>query len=903
MARSSRTPGVPTTPVARSQAPRTKAAKAELARLAEADNPDTPWRDWGPYLSERAWGTVREDYSADGEAWSFFPHDHARSRVYRWNEEGMAGFCDETQNWCLGLSLWNGVDPILKERMFGLAGPQGNHGEDVKEYWWYLDGTPTHSWNTWRYHYPQQEFPYDDLVTENARRDKLQPEYELIDTGIFDESRYWVVTVDYAKAAPRDLTMRITVENAGPQEATLDVLPTLWFRNTWLWGYDEHPKPTMQLDGDRIVASHSRSGPLVMVGDGDPRALFCENETNTERLFGQPNSTPYPKDGINDHVIHGTHTVNPLREGTKAALHYRVTVPAGGSRQIRVRLVGVPHPALDADPLGPSVAPIDLGRGFDAVMKARKAEADAFYRLVIPAAVPAQEALVARQAFAGLLWAKQFYHYDVKRWLAGDPGQPPPPPGRGQIRNGDWRHLNNHEVILMPDPWEYPWFAAWDLAFHCVTIAHIDPEFAKRQLILLLREWYMHPNGQIPAYEWNFSDVNPPVHAWAALQVFDLSGGTDFTFLAKIFHKLLMNFTWWVDNKDHGGNNLFQGGFMGLDNIAPLDRSTLPPAEGYLEQADSTAWMAAYAQSMLVIALRLAIHDRAYEDVATKFFEHFLAIAGAANTAGLWDEEDSYFYDILHLADGTDVPIKVKSLVGLVPVSAAVSYDHFDVTKLPDFRARAEWFLRNNPEYLPLFHVRDIAGERHRLLAMVPPQRLIRLLDKVFEEKGLLSAYGIRAISAWHREHPFSVQVGGATASVDYEPAESTTNLFGGNSNWRGPIWMPLNVLLIEALRNYDRLAPGEVTVEYPSGSGERRTLSAAADDIARRLVSIFLPGPDGRRPVHGWYDTLATDPRWKDNIPFHEYFHGDTGMGLGAEHQTGWTALVAHLILTTPRL
>jgi len=879
---------------------RSAVAKAERARISDADSTTAPWRDWGPYLSERAWGTVREDYSSDGDAWSFFPHDHARSRVYRWNEDGMAGFCDETQNWCLALALWNGVDPILKERMFGLAGPQGNHGEDVKEYWWYLDGTPTHSWNTWRYHYPQREFPYGDLVAENARRGKLDPEYELVDTGIFDESRYWVVTVDYAKEGPRDLTMRITVENAGPDEATLHVLPTLWFRNTWSWVYHNHPEPTLRLDGNRIVGSHSKSGPLVLVGDGSPEPLFCENETNNALLLGGRNKAPYPKDGISDHILHGARTVNPLREGTKAALHYSVTVPAGESTVIKVRLVGVPHPAIDADPMAPSVAPIDLGRGFDAVQKARRAEADAFYASVIPAYCSTDEAAVARQAFAGLLWGKQFFHYDVKRWLAGDPGQPPPP-GRGKIRNGSWPHLNNHEVILMPDPWEYPWFAAWDLAFHCVTLAHIDPAFAKSQLVLLLREWYMHPNGQIPAYEWNFSDVNPPVHAWAALRVFLLDGGTDFTFLARIFHKLLMNFTWWVDNKDHGGNNLFQGGFMGLDNIAPLDRSTLPPSEGYLEQADSTAWMAAYAQDLLEMALRLAMHDRSYEDVATKFFEHFLAIAGAANSAGLWEEQDSYFYDILHLADGTDLPIKVKSLVGLVPVSAALAYDDLDLDRLPDFLKRANWFMANHPEYLELFHMRDIGGQRHRLLALVPPDRLVRLLDNVFEQDGLLSPYGIRAISAWHREHPFSVQVGGVTASVDYEPAESTTNLFGGNSNWRGPIWMPLNVLLIEALRDYDQLAPGEVTVEYPAGSGSRRTLSAAADDIARRLLSIFLPGPNGRRPVHGWYHLLATDPRWKDNIPFHEYFHGDTGMGLGAEHQTGWTALVAHLILTTP--
>ncbi len=875
---------------------------SEAARLAEADAGVEPWRDWGPYLSERAWGTVREDYSADGNAWDFFPHDHARSRVYRWNEDGMAGFCDENQNWCLALALWNGVDPILKERMFGLTGPQGNHGEDVKEYWWYLDGTPTHSWNTWRYHYPQREFPYEELIAENARRGKLDPEYELLDTGVFDDDRYWVVTVDYAKAAPRDLLMNISVTNAGPETATLHVLPTLWFRNTWSWEYADHPEPSMRLTAGRIVADHSRSGPLVLVGDGSPEPLFCENENNAERLFGVPNSTPYPKDGINDHVVSGAATVDPEHHGTKAALHYPVTVAPGETTRIRVRLVGVPHPALDADPGAVSAAPIDLAEGFDSVLAARRAEADAFFAAVIPRDPAGEEYRVARQAFAGLLWGKQFYHYDVSRWLSGDPGQPPPPPGRGEIRNGHWRHLDNHDVILMPDPWEYPWFAAWDLAFHCVTLAHIDPHFAKDQLILLLREWYLHPDGQLPAYEWNFSDVNPPVHAWAAIRVFEIDGRTDFEFLARVFHKLLINFTWWVNSKDRGGQNLFDGGFLGLDNIAPLDRSTLPASVGYLEQADATAWMAMYALDLLDMALRLARHNRAYEDVATKFLEHFLAIAGAANAGIMWDDDDAYYYDVLHRADGVDEPIRVKSLVGLIPLRAALTYDvAVDASALPDFAARASWFLANHPEYLRLFHRLDISGVRHRLLALIPPDRLARLLGNVFDESGLLSPYGIRSVSAWHREHPFSVRVGDAVATVDYEPAESTSGMFGGNSNWRGPIWLPLNVLLVEALRDYDRFDPGELMVEYPTGSGRSLSLSATADDLARRLVSIFLPRPDGRRPVDGWYDRPSTDPRWRDHITFYEYFHGDTGMGLGASHQTGWTALVAHLILTTP--
>ncbi len=902
----------------------------EASRLADAgtdaDAGTAAWREWGPYLAERAWGTVREDYSADGDAWSFFPHDHARSRVYRWNEDGMAGFCDLAQTWCLSLALWNGVDPILKERMFGLTGPQGNHGEDVKEYWWYLDGTPTHSFQHWRYHYPQREFPYEELIERNARRDRSEPEYELVDTGIFADNRYWVVDVEYAKAGPRDLLMQITVLNAGPDEASIDVLPTLWFRNTWSWGYPDHPKPTLRANGARIVGSHSRSGPLLLAGDGEPAVLFCDNETNTERLFGEPNRSPFPKDGINDHLMRGAETVNPAQQGTKAALHYRLTVPAGGSAVCKVRLVGAGHPSVTTDPTDPADpagitditeipgAAIDFDAEYQQILSSRKAEANTFYAGVIPADRGPEEKAVARQAFAGLLWSKQFYHYDIRRWLAGDPGQPAPPPGRGSVRNGSWPHLNNHDVLLMPDPWEYPWFAAWDLAFHCVTLAHLDPEFAKSQLILLLREWYLHPNGQIPAYEWDFSDVNPPVHAWAALRVFAMDGSTDFTFLARIFHKLLMNFTWWVDNKDHGGDNLFEGGFMGLDNIAPLDRSTLPASVGLLEQADATGWMAMYAQSLLDMALILADHDRAYEDVATKFFEHFLVIAGAANTTGMWDEQDGFFYDVLHRPDGSRLPIRVTSLVGVVPISAALAYEDFDLAPLTDFRARAAWFLANHPEYQSLFHERETDGVTHRLLALVPPERLRRMLGSVFHPDGLLSDYGIRSLAAWHRERPFSIGVGGAAngsgqdngflgpvASVDYEPAESTTSLFGGNSNWRGPIWLPLNVMLIDALHNYDRLAPGEFSVEYPTGSGERHTLPEAAADISRRLVSIFLPGPDGRRPVHGWYDLLATDPRWRDNLSFHEYFNGDTGMGLGAAHQTGWTALVAHLIITTP--
>ncbi len=869
---------------------------AEHERITQADNGAEGWRDWGPYVAERAWGTVREDYSADGDAWTFFPHDHARSRAFRWNEDGMAAFSDASQTWCLGLSLWNGQDPILKERMFGLAGPQGNHGEDVKEYWWYLDGMPTHSWNTWRYHYPQAAYPYDDLIATNAARGKLDPEYELVDTGIFDDGRYWVVTVDYAKEGPHDLLMRITIENAGPDAATLHVLPTLWYRNTWSWGYDVE-KPSLRSDGERIVGIDA-TGSLALSGEGNPTALFCENETNTERLFAAADSPAYPKDGINDHIVDGEATVNPAQVGTKAALHYEVTLGAGESRVIRVRLTGAPdaagHPtAIDAQ---------DVGAGFDSVCALRKREADAFYAGLAHAPADPDEARVLRQAFAGLLWSKQYFHFNVNKWLDGDPASPPPPAGRARVRNGQWRHLDADDVILMPDPWEYPWFAAWDLAFHCVTMAHIDPAFAKAQLVLMLREWYMHPNGQLPAYEWNFSDVNPPTHAWAAIQVFLIDGATDTDFLARVLHKLLMNYTWWTNNKDKDEDNLFEGGFMGLDNIAPLDRSTLPPEVGTLEQADSTGWMASYAIDLLEIALRLAREDDVYEDVAVKFAEQFLRIAGSANNSGMWDDKDAYFYDILHLADGRDVSMKVRSLVGLVPVVASLAYDDPGVSTIPEFRRILSQYLEKHPELGPAFHRRDIHGKQVYLLALVSPERLTRILKQVFNPEGLLSDHGIRGVSAYHREHPFTVTVAGAEASVNYEPAESTSGLFGGNSNWRGPVWFPLNALFIASLRHYESHGETGVRIEDPLGSGTSLTLGEAADDLSRRLITLFLPGPDGVRPSDARYPLLSTDPRWKDNVFFYEYFDGDTGQGLGASHQTGWTAMVAHLILTRNR-
>jgi hypothetical protein len=882
---------------------------AERRRLAEADGGSVGWRDWGPYLAERAWGTVREDYSADGDAWRFFPHDHARSRVYRWNEDGMAGFSDAEQTWCLALALWNGRDPILKERMFGLSGPEGNHGEDAKEYWWYLDGTPTHSFQRWRHHYPQAEFPYDDLVEQNAARSKDEPEYELADTGVFDDGRYWVVTVDYAKAGPHDLVMEVTVENAGADEATLHVLPTLWFRDTWGWdAAPEAPaaseKPLLRASGAGRIVGHRPGRPDLVLRIDDDRAdaLFCENATNTERVFGQPTATPYPKDGIGDHVIAGAPTVNPAGEGTKASFHSTMTVPGGGSRTIRLRLSEVTG-EVTADLVGDG-AGVGSAVGADAasVLERRRTETDEFYDSVLPPGADDQERRIARQAFAGLTWSKQFYHLDVRRWLAGDPASPPPPAGRGRIRNGDWRHLSGHDVLLMPDPWEYPWFAAWDLAFHCVTYAHIDPGFAKAQLVLLLREWYMHPNGQLPAYEWDFGDVNPPIHAWAALRVFEIDGRRDHRFLGRVFHKLLMNFTWWTNNKDHGDNNLFEGGFMGLDNIAPLDRSTLPPEIGILEQADATAWMATYALQLLDMALLLTAHDPAYEDVATKFFEHFLAIAASANEAGLWDEDDAFYYDLLHLADGRDVPLKVRSLVGLVPVTAALVFERARMGELDEFVQRGAAYLERNPGYQPFVHIRSHADGVKSLLALVSPERLERILAAVVDEGSMLSPFGIRSISAEHREHPFSVEVGGTTAVVDYEPGESTSGLFGGNSNWRGPVWFPLNVLIIESLRSYDSSLGEPHSVEYPAGSGRQCTFGEIADDLSRRLVSLFESAGGAPRPSDARYPLLSTDARWRGNIAFYEYFHGDTGQGLGASHQTGWTALVAHLIVTRRR-
>ncbi|MGE5764914.1 MAG: MGH1-like glycoside hydrolase domain-containing protein [Mycobacterium leprae] len=860
-------------------------AGAERARLAAVDAGREAWRRWGPYVSERAWGTVREDYSESGEAWSYFPHDHARSRAYRWSEDGLAGVCDERQTWCLALSLWNGVDPILKERIFGLTGPEGNHGEDAKDYWWYVAATPTSSWLRWRYHYPQRAFPYAELIAQNARRGKDEPEYELVDTGAFADDRYWIVKADYAKAAPDDLCLRIRVTNRGPDAATLHLLPTLWFRNTWAWGRDPR-LPSIRALANRLVATDVNGGTLTLVGDGAPTALTCDNETNTQRLFGVPGRSAYPKDGINDHVVSGAATVNPAGTGTKGALWYRLTVPPGATHEVRLRLTTGEAP--DAD----------LGKGFAAVMAARETEAEEFYDSVIPAAASPDERRVARQSFAGMLWGKQFFSYDVDTWLDGDPGQPQPPSQRRTGRNAGWRHLNNFDVISMPDKWEYPWYAAWDLAFHCVALALVDPSFAKEQLLLLCREWYMHPNGQLPAYEWSFGDVNPPVHAWAALRVFEIDGGRDYDFLERILHKLLLNFTWWVNRKDSVGNNVFEGGFLGLDNIGPIDRSAALPVAGRLEQSDGTAWMAMYCLDLLEMALVLAEHDESYEDLATKFFEHFAYIGCAMREQGLWDESDRFFYDVLHLADGRRIPLRVRSMVGLLPLCATTTLGRETLARLPDFARRMRWFLRNKPQYADVVgavRVRD--GAEGRLLSIVGEDRLVPVLERMLDADEFLSPHGLRALSRAHRDEPFVLDCDGASFAVDYEPGESTSGLFGGNSNWRGPIWFPANYLLVEAIRRFARYFGDDLLVEHPTCSGQQRTLSEVADDLSRRLVGIFLES-DGSRPVFGNTALFQDDQDWHDLLPFHEYFHGETGAGLGAAHQTGWTGLVANLVL-----
>ena len=889
---------------------------AGFGRLEDGLRQAGDWYLWGPYVSERQWGTVREDYSADGEAWDYLPHDHARSRAYRWGEDGLAGFCDIEQRLCLGLALWNGRDPILKERAFGLTGAQGNHGEDVKEYWWYLDALPSHAWNRWRYHYPQAAFPYEDLISQNAARGRLQPEYELIDTGVFDVSRYWIVEVHYAKSDPGDLLMAISVTNAGPEPATLHVLPTAWFRNTWSWDGDA-PRPVLMAAGPASVAiEHPFLGPLELIagrgqGDAVPVSLFCENETNTRRLFGTEPVTPYPKDGINDHVVSGAATVNPAGQGTKCAFWYQVTVAPGATAELRLRLRPSGGPASEAPAAGAATggtatggtdAGDALGPGFDGVMAARRAEADEFYAGLTPDGATADEAMVMRQAFAGMLWCKQMYYYDVARWLDGDPAQPPPPAGRAAGRNSRWRHFDAFDIMSMPDKWEYPWFAAWDLAFHCVALAHVDPAFAKYQMILLCREWFQHPGGALPAYDWDFGDVNPPVQAWAALEVFAVDGGRDIDFLSRVFDKLLVNFTWWVNREDAEGNNLFEGGFLGLDNIGPIDRSHLPVG-GVLEQSDATGWMGFFSMAMASIAVVLhRSGQRPALDLVLKFLEHFAAIRDALDGQGLWDDADSLYYDRLVTPAGDAVPVRVRSIACMIPALAVGVIDETMLRRSLVLGKQFAGLLQNREAGDPAGLaarglLRGAPGEQRLLLSLVGRERLGPMLSRLFDEAEFLSAHGLRALSAYHRDHPYQIDVEGYRATIDYEPAESTTPMFGGNSNWRGPVWFPLNYLVISVLERYHRFFGGELTIEYPARSGRQVTLDLVANDLRDRLISIFTRGPDGRRACFGGTGLLQDDPAWRDNLIFSEYFDGDDGAGLGASHQTGWTGLIADVI------
>ena len=880
-------------------------ATAEHRRLAEATGraeddlfSANPWYEWGPYLSERAWGTVREDYSESGDAWDSFPHDHARSRAYRWNEDGMAGISDIRQELCLALALWNGRDPILKERMFGLTGPQGNHGEDVKEYWWYLEGLPSHALLRWRYHYPQAAFPYEQLIDHG--RGLHDPELELLDTGVFDDDRYWSVDVTYAKASPTEVLQRIALTNHGPDEATVHVLPTLWLRNTWSWGGAE-TRPRIERDGDGlVVAEHALAGYRLEAAPGPdgsaPDALFCENETNAARVFGTEPATPFPKDGINDHVVSGLPTVNPEQVGSKAAFHYVVTVGAGETAELRLLLHRREGKA------GPKKARKQwAGAAFDQTLAAREADADEFYAALAPDDTTPEAMQVLRQASAGLVWSKQMYPYDVRRWLDGDPGAPPPPGARLHGRNRSWRHLDSFDVLAMPDPWEYPWFAAWDLGFHAVPWAHLDPAFAKYQLLVLLREWFMHPNGALPAYEWNFDDVNPPVHVMAALRVFRIDGSRDREFLERVFQKLLVNYSWWVNRQDADGNNVFGGGFLGLDNISPVDRSTLPDGVT-LEQADGTAWMAYYTLSMLVMAIVLAQENDVYEDMVVRFLEQFVLIARALERQGLYDAEDAFFYDRITAPGREPASVRVKTIAGLIPLLPAVAVPMPAAVGAQQLGKR---FARLRTRFLEtggslVGRIREVGERRTVLLSVVSPDDLRRTLEEFFDEDAFLSPHGLRAVSKRYENAPYTVD-GIPGATIDYEPAESTTSMFGGNSNWRGPVWLPVNYLAIRQFAINHHFLGDDFTVEYPTGSGTKRTFREIAQDLADRILSLWLPDEDGRRPIYGGTERLQSDPAWRDNLLFNEYFHGDNGAGLGAMHQTGWTALVVDLILDPP--
>jgi hypothetical protein len=871
----------------------------ETIRLAESKARRRHWKRWGPYLSERAWGTVREDYSAEGTAWECFPHDQARSRAYRWSEDGIAGICDRHQLICFSIALWNGRDAILKERLFGLTGHEGNHGEDVKECYFYLDSTPTHSYMKYLYKYPQAAFPYAALVEKNRLRSRQDPEYELLDTGIFDDNRYFDVFVEYAKATIEDILIRITVINRGAEESVLHLLPTIWFRNTWSWGIDAR-RPRLRRgnslqDAETIHLTHFEMSDRWLLCDLRPELLFTDNETNFKRLFGVENQGRYVKDGINDYVVGGNRgAVNPDAHGTKAAAHYRLAVGSGTALTIKLRLTpDDPHENA-------------LGSAFDQVFAERIREADEFYNAIAHPGLCDDERVVQRQAFAGMLWNKQFYHYDVRRWLRGDPAGPEPPRQREHGRNSGWSHLNNKDILSMPDKWEYPWYAAWDLAFHCLPLALVDPDFAKEQLLLLLREWYMHPNGQLPAYEWNFSDVNPPVHAWAAWHVYKIegerSGRFDRVFLESVFHKLLLNFTWWVNRKDAEGKNVFQGGFLGLDNICVLDRNAMLATGHAIEQSDATSWMGMYCLNMMVIALELSKDNPAYEGVASKFLEHFVYISRAMNNIAsqnieLWDRKDGFYYDVLRSPDGQSLPMRVRSMVGLIPLFAVETLESELIDTLPGFKRRMQWFIDNLPEFSDCIETETTATNIRRFLSLVSQERLRRVLGVMLDESEFLSPYGIRSLSRFHREHPYTLRLGDTENLVDYVPADSNSALLGGNSNWRGPIWFPVNFLIIEALRKFHGFLGDSFRVECPTRSGCWMDLQQVSVELQRRLIRIFLRDGQGRRPVYGTFEKFQRDPHWRDLLLFFEYFHGDDGSGLGASHQTGWTGLVANLL------
>ncbi|MEO8041941.1 MAG: glucosidase [Acidobacteriota bacterium] len=888
--------------------------KAEEKRLKESNERTGHWKRWGPYLSERAWGTVREDYSPDGSAWDYFPHEHSRSRTYRWNEDGLGGICDRHQRICFSVALWNGKDPILKERLFGLTGGEGNHGEDVKELYYYLDSTPTHSYMKFLYKYPQAEFPYRRLIEENHKRSKLEREFELMDTGVFNDDRYFDVFVEYAKADVEDILIKITVVNRGPEAAQLNLLPTVWFRNTWTWQNEIADCSLEIANANSIELETAEYGKRWMHFEGEPELLFTENETNNELLFNAPNQKPYVKDGICEYVVDGRNgAVNPQKKGTKAAANYKLIVPPGGESVVRLRMTendiyGKSAALAPAKKIAPKGETFTAFADFDSIFDLRKKEADEFYANIAPKDLSDDARNVQRQAFAGMLWSKQYYHYVVKEWLDGDSGMPTPPESRKEGRNHKWTHLYNADVISMPDTWEYPWYAAWDLAFHCIPLALVDSEFAKEQLILILREWYMHPNGQIPAYEWAFGDVNPPVHAWAAMRVYQIEkkarGVGDRKFLARIFQKLLLNFTWWVNRKDAEGNNVFEGGFLGLDNIGVFDRSQPLPTGGKLAQSDGTSWMAMYCLNMLAIALELSTEDNTYEDLASKFWEHFLFISDAMNDLGeeglaLWDEEDGFYYDVLHLHEKHySMPLRIRSMVGLIPLFAVATIDPEVLEALPAFKRRLNWFIENRPDLTENINCLRTPGMgERRLLAIAYRDRLERVLKYMLDENEFLSPYGVRAVSRYHKDAPYVLHVNGTDHRVDYEPAESTSGLFGGNSNWRGPIWFPVNYLLIESLQKFHHYYGDDLKVECPTGSGIMMNLWQVSEELSRRLSRIFLRGEDGTRPVFGDDAKMQNDPHFRDHLLFFEYFHGDNGSGVGASHQTGWTGLVAKLL------